>query len=207
MLKIWGRINSSNVQKVMWVVGELGLTYERVDAGMTFGLVGEPWYRGMNPNGLVPTIQDGEFVLWESNAIVRYLAAKYGEGQLWPAKLETRAGADRWMDWCTTAVNPAIAPMFVGLIRTPPAQRDAKTIEDARAKFEKLAAMLDAHLAGKRYVAGDNLTVGDIPVGCFMHRWYMLPIERPQFSNLLAWYERLKERPAYREHVVAIPLS
>jgi glutathione S-transferase len=207
VLKIWGRTNSANVQKVMWAVGEIGVKYERVDAGMKFGVVNEQWYRSMNPNGLVPTIQDGNFSLWESNAIVRYLASKYADGTLYPKSLETRADADRWMDWNTSTMSSAMAPVFVGLVRTPPEQRDAKAIEDARVKLEKVVGVLDAHLAGKRFMAGDNFTMGDIPVGCFVHRWYVLPIERLRYPNLLAWYERLKERSAFREHVAAIPLT
>jgi glutathione S-transferase len=207
MLKIWGRTNSANVQKVMWAVGEIGVKHERVDAGMKFGIVNDEWYRGMNPNGLVPTIQDGSFSLWESNAIVRYLASKYADGTLYPKSLEARADADRWMDWSTSTMSPAMAPVFVGLVRTPPEQRDAKAIEEARVKLEKLVGVVDANLAGKRFMAGDSFTMGDIPVGCFVHRWYVLPIERARFTNVLAWYERLKERPAFREHVAGIPLT
>lgn len=207
MLKIWGRTNSANVQKVMWVVGEIGVKYEHINAGMTFGVVNEPWFRSMNPNGLIPTIQDGGFSLWESNAIVRYLASKYADGSLYPTSLEARADADRWMEWCTSTMSSAMAPVFVGLVRTPPEQRNAKAIDDACRKLETLAGLLDAHLAGKRFMTGDNFTMGDIPVGCFIHRWYVLPIERPRFANLLAWYERLTERAPFREQVVAVPLT
>jgi glutathione S-transferase len=207
VLKIWGRTNSANVQKVMWAVAELGIQHERADAGMKFGVVNEPWYRGMNPNGLIPTIQDGDFVLWESNAIVRYLALKYGEGSLCPKSVQARADADRWMEWATSSLSPAISPLFTNLIRTPPEQRNAQVIDESRAKFEKQAGVLDAHLAGKRFVTGDAFTMGDIPVGCFVNRWYMLPIERPRYANLSAWLERLKERSPFREHVAAIPLT
>jgi glutathione S-transferase len=206
VLKIWGRINSVNVQKVVWTAEELGVAYQRVDAGMKFGIVDEPEYRGMNPNGRIPTIEDDGLVLWESNAIVRYLAAKYGEGQLWPVKPEARADADRWMDWCVTTIAPVITPLFQGLIRTPPEQRNTKGIDEARNKMEELAAILDAQLAPKPFIAGDTLTMGDIPIGCFMHRWYALPMERPSLVNLAAWYQRLGERPAYRKYVM-LPLS
>jgi glutathione S-transferase len=202
MLKIWGRTNSGNVQKVMWTVAELGIAHERIDAGMKFGGVNEPWYRAMNPNGLIPTIQDGNVVLWESNAIVRYLAAKYGDGKLSPSDLAARADADRWMEWCSTTVGPAVSPIFVGLIRTAPEQRDTKAIEQAREKMIKHAATLDAHLADKRFVTGDTFTMGDIPLGCFVNRWYDLPIERPHYPNLVAWHRRLSERPAFRQHVM-----
>jgi glutathione S-transferase len=206
VLKIWGRTNSANVQKVMWAVDELGIKHERTDAGMKFGVVSEGWYRSMNPNGLIPTIQDGDFTLWESNAIVRYLAAKYGDGTLWPKTPEARADADRWMEWCTSSMSPAMSPIFMGLVRTPPEQRNAQAIGEAQDKFEKLASVLDTHLAGRHFVAGDNLTMGDIPVGCFINRWYVLPLQRPNFPNLLAWYERLKKRPAFTKNVM-IPLS
>ncbi|HKQ30269.1 MAG TPA: glutathione S-transferase [Burkholderiales bacterium] len=207
MLKIWGRTNSANVQKVMWTVEEVGVKHERVEAGMKFGVVNEPWYRDMNPNGLVPTIQDGDFTLWESNAIVRYLASKYADGSLYPKSPEARADADRWMDWCTSTMAPTMGPVFIGLVRTPPEQRDAKAIEAARVKLDQLMSLLDAHLARRRFMAGDSFTMGDIPPGCFVHRWYVLPIERAHYPNLLAWYERLKQRPAFRTHVMAIPLT
>lgn len=206
MLKIWGRINSVNVQKVVWTAEELGVAYERVDAGMKFGIVDEPGYREMNPNGRIPTIQDEDLILWESNAIVRFLAAKYGAGRLCPVTLEARADADRWMEWCMTTIAPVITPLFQGLIRTPPERRDAKSIDEARSRMEGLAAILDAQLARKPFIAGETLTMGDIPLGCLMHRWYALPMEHPHFVNLAAWYARLGERPAYREYVM-LPLS
>jgi glutathione S-transferase len=206
VLKIWGRTNSINVQKVMWAAAELGIEYQHTDAGRQFGIINEPWYRGMNPNGLVPTIQDDDLVLWESNAIVRYLAAKYGDGQLYPARLEARANADRWMDWCTSTFAPVMSPVFHGLIRTPPEQRDAKTIDAACVRLSELAATLDAHFAGRHFITGDSMTMGDIPLGCYIHRWYALPIERPVYANLAAWHARLSERPAFRQHVM-LPLS
>jgi glutathione S-transferase len=146
MLKIWGRTNSVNVKKALWAAEELGLKYERVDAGLQFGVVDTPEYRKLNPNGLVPTIEDDGFVLWESNAIVRYLAAKYGAGTLWPNDLRQRADADRWMDWAFSFAN-AFRPVFWGLIRTPPEKRDLKAIEDGRKKTIELAAIADARLA------------------------------------------------------------
>jgi glutathione S-transferase len=206
MLKIWGRSNSINVQKAMWTIAELGLTHQRVDAGMQYGALGEPWYRAMNPNGRVPTIDDDGFILWESNAIVRYLAAKHDAGGLWPADLQTRADADRWMDWCTSTVAPVMTPLFWGLIRTAPEKRDAQAIAEHGKNMQALAGILDAHLQGQPYTAGDNLTMGDIPLGCFVYRWYALPVERPQFPHLAAWYARLAERPAFRAHVM-LPLS
>src|SRR6185295_9799295 len=154
MLKIWGRVSSINVQKVVWCAEELGLAYERVDVGGKFGGNDKPEYLAMNPNGLVPVIDDDGFILYESNAIVRYLAAK-GSGSLWPADPRHRADADRWMEWQSTAFTPAMWGAFWQLIRTPAEKRSADTIEASRAKTEKLAAILDAHLASRRNLTGD----------------------------------------------------
>ena len=206
MLKIWGRINSINVQKVLWAVTELGVEHQRTDAGMQYGGVNEPWYRAMNPNGRVPTIDDAGFVLWESNVIVRYLAAKHGAGSLCPAHLQTRAEADRWMDWATTTIAPVLTPLFWGLIRTAPEKRDLKAIEDERKKTEGVMAILDAHLANRAFVAGEAFTMGDIPVGCFAYRWSALPMERAPLPNLARWMERLGTRDGYRKFV-AQPLT
>ena len=205
MLKIWGRTNSVNVKKALWCAEELGLQYQRIDAGLKFGVVDTPEYRRMNPNGLVPTIEDDEFVLWESHAIVRYLAAKHGAGSLWPGDPRQRADADRWMDWAFT-FQAAFRPVFWGLIRTPPEKRDGAAIEDGRLKSGKLLDILDDVLAGRRYVAGESLTMGDIPMGCHVQLWMRLPIDRPRHPHLEAWFARLLERPAYRK-VVDIPLS
>ena len=205
MLKIWGRTSSVNVQKVMWTVAELGLAHERVDAGLHYGLVNEPWYRAMNPNGRVPVIDDGGFVLYESNAIVRYLAAKHGAGSLWHDNLKVRADGDRWMDWATSTVAPPLTPLFWGLIRTAPDKRNPEAIEVERLKTEEVMKILDARLADRPYVAGDTFTIGDIPLGCFAYRWYALPIEHGEHAHLRRWYERLQARPAFRANVM-LPL-
>jgi glutathione S-transferase len=205
MLKIWGRTNSVNVKKALWAAEELGLKYERIDAGMQFGVVDTPEYRRLNPNGLVPTIDDDGFVLWESHAIVRYLAAKYGAGTLCPADLRERADADRWMDWTFSFAN-AFRAVFWGLIRTPAEKRDPKAIEDARKKSAEMLKIVDAQLARRAYLAGDRLTMGDIPFGCHAQLWFNVPIERPALPNLEAWFKRLCARPAYAK-IVDIPLS
>ena len=205
MLKIWGRTNSVNVKKALWCLEELSLPYERIDAGMQFGVVNTPEYRKMNPMGLVPTLEDEGFVLWESHAIVRYLCARHSAGKLWPADPRQRADADRWMDWAFTFLN-AFRPVFWGLVRTPPEKRDMAAIEEARKKCAELAGVLDGALAGRRYVAGDAFTMGDIPVGCHMQLWMRLTIERPPHPNLAAWFARLCERAAYRK-VVDVPFS
>ncbi len=206
MLKIWGRTNSINVQKVMWVVDELGIAHQRIDAGMQFGLVDEAWFRVMNPSGRVPTIDDDGFILWESNAIVRYLASKYGAGNLSPSSVEACASADRWMDWSITTMAPLMTPLFWGHIRTAPEKRDLRALEDVRLEMEQVMKVLDANLAASVYVAGNELTIGDIPIGCFVHRWVALPIEHGNHSHVAAWYARLSERPAFQKNVM-LPLS
>lgn len=206
MLVIWGRDNSVNVQKALWCAEELGLPYRRIDAGGAFGVVDSPAYRALNPNGLVPTIDDDGFVLWESGAIVRYLAAKHSAGTLWPTDLQVRAEADRWMDWTNTTFWPAIRPVFWNLIRTPVEQRDPKAMEESRLATIEVLKRLEAHLTGRRYIAGDTFTMGDIPLGCGIWRWFALPIERPALPNVQRWFDTLSERPAYRK-VVRTPLT
>jgi glutathione S-transferase len=211
MLKIWGRANSVNVQKVLWCCEELGLAYDRVDAGMRFGVVDTPEYRGLNPNALVPTIDDDGFVLWESNAIVRYLAQKYGmrngRNSLWPDDIRARASADRWMDWQqTTLWTQGMRDLFWSMVRTPPEQRDAATIEAARVRIAARLAVVEDALTSQEYLCGGELTMADIPIGCSIHRWFGIEIERPPSPMLEAYYRRLAGRPAYRE-IVLHPLS
>ncbi len=206
MLKLWGRITSINVQKVRWALAELGVAHERIEAGMQFGVVNESHYRVMNPNGRIPTIDDEGFVLWESNAIVRYLAARHGEGSLWPTELRMRADADRWMDWATTTLQPSVTPVFWGLIRSAPETRNLKEIETQTAAANDAFQIVDKVLASRPYLAGDSLTMGDIPLGTFVHRWYRLPVERPAMPHLDAYFERLQTRAAFRDNVM-IPLS
>jgi glutathione S-transferase len=206
MLKIWGRANSINVQKVLWTAAELGVAFERIDAGMSHGVVNDAAYRAMNPNGRVPTIDDAGFVLWESNAIVRYLAAKHGAGSLWPESLQVRADSDRWMDWCTSTLAAPMTALFWQLVRTPPEKRDAKAADDARAQSEALFRILDERLAAHPFIAGAHLTIGDITVGCFVSRWRALPVERPVLAHLDDYLARLRSRAPFTRHV-AVPLS
>jgi len=205
-LKIWGRRSSSNVQKVLWCCDELGIPFERTDLGGRFGGNDDPKYRALNPNGLVPTIDDNGFVLWESNAIIRYLARKYGRGALYPREPETAAAAERWMDWQLAHLNPAIVPIFLGFVRTAPEKRDMAAIEAARQRTIGLWRMVDAQLAAAPYLNGKELSLADIPLGIWAHRWYVMPIERPQLANLAAWYQRLCERKPFKSHVM-IPLE
>lgn len=206
MLTIWGRANSINVQKVMWTIAELDLLHVRKDAGMAFGVVDQPWFRSLNPNGLVPTLEDNGIVLWESNVIVRYLAEKYGTGSMMPSDPVARAKAEIWMDWQQNSIMPAMSPLFLGLVRTPPEKRDLNRIETGRTEVEAAMRLLDAHLDSREFVTGDDLTIGDIPLGCVVYRWYALPIEHPRLANLSAWYDRLKVRPAFAKHVM-LPLT
>ena len=206
MLKVWGRANSSNLKKVTWLCEEIGLPYERIDAGMAFGVVNTPEYRKLNPNGLVPTIDDEGFILWESNAIVRYLAAKHAAGTLWPADLKVRADADRWMDWCTSMLGPVFVPVFMNLVRTPPEKRNVQAIEDGSKKTAEVLARLDAALAGREFIAGGQLSMGDIAFGPVVYLVNHVLPDRPKLANYDAWYARISARPAFRK-VVALPVT
>jgi len=206
MLRIWGRNNSVNVQKPLWLCEEIGLAYERIDAGGSFGVVNTPQYRNLNPNGLVPTIEEDGFVLWESNAIVRYLAAKHSSGKLWPEDLRIRAEADRWMDWQNTTFWPAFRPLFMNLVRIPPDRRDEKAMEESRMRSAEILGYLDAHLKNRAFVAGDALTIGDIPMGCAVWRWISVPAEKPDLPNLQRWFDALSQRAPYKK-VVMLPIS
>jgi len=206
MLKLWGRANSNNVKKVLWMVEELDIPYQRIDAGGAYGIVNDPTFRDLNPNGLVPVLEDGEAVLWESNAIVRYLANCYGGADFELPDPVARAQAEKWMDWTTSSVAGSFRDLFWGLVRTPEDQRDMAKIEAARQAVGKLLAMADAALVAKPYLSGENFGIGDIPLGCFAYAWFEMPIERPDLPHLEAWYGRLKGRPAY-QRAVMIPLS
>ena len=205
MIKVWGRNNSVNVQKATWCLEELKVPYERVDAGMQYGVVNTPEFRKMNPNGLVPVIEDAGTVLWESNAIVRYLAARHGAGTLWPGDLRLRADADRWMEWQSTTFTPAMRDAFLQAVRVPADKRDPAMLEASRAATEKAAAILDAHLAGREFVAGDAFSPADIVLGCAAHRWLHLPITREPRPQLERWYAALGARPGARQ-VVETPV-
>jgi glutathione S-transferase len=202
MLKIWGRVNSINVQKVMWAVAELKIPHVRVDAGMAFGVVNTPEYRAMNPNGRVPTIDYDGFILWESNTIVRYLYAKHGPTRTF----EEGYGAEKWMDWVTSTLGAPMTTMFWQLIRTPADKRDGAAVEAAVKLAGDTFKIADDVLASQPYMSGRELSMGDIPFGCFVNRWMNLPVERPAHANLVKYYERLKSRPAFQRHVM-IPLS
>lgn len=206
MLTVWGRTSSVNVQKVMWAVRELGLEHERIDAGGAFGKLDTPEYGAMNPNRKIPTLKDGEVVVWESNACVRYLAARYGAGSLWPEDPARRALSDVWMDWQQTTIQPDMNPIFWNLVRIPEPQRDMAAVKAAAQRIGPSWQILDRHLADRRFVAGDTLTMGDIPVGCHWWRYANLPVEKPSLPNLDRWGKELQERDGYRREV-ALPLT
>ena len=207
MMKIYGRLSSINVQKVIWCLEELGkkdgVDYERIDAGLQFGVNKTDAYLKMNPNGLVPTLVDGDYILWESNAIVRYLASLHG-GSLFPADLKTRADADRWMDWSLVTLWPTLRVTFLGLTRTPKEQQDIPRIIKHYQDTTGLLQILEDLFADRAYCAGDQFTVGDITLALAVDRWVKLPAsfpdvlgKLPELKSLMAWHRRVTERPAF----------
>ena len=202
MLEIWGRRNASNVMPVMWAVGELGIGHLRHDVGGSFGGLDRPEYLARNPNGRIPTIDDDGCILYESNAVVRYLCRRYGDGGLLPDDEAGCARADLWMEWHKTTLYPPYIDLFWGIVRTEPAERDAALIERLSRSLVRPLCILDAQLAKNPFVAGARLTMGDIPIGPAIHRYLALPVERPAMPHIEAWYARLCERPAFQEHVM-----
>ncbi len=209
MIKMWGRNTSSNVQKAMWAVGELGLEHNRIDVGGAFGQTKEPKYLAMNPNALVPTLEEDDgFTLWESNSVVRYLAAKYDKtGVLEPKDLKQRALASQWMDWQLSVVGPAITPAFWGLIRTPAEKRDMAAIKASQDKTTDAMKILDAQLGKTAFVAGPAFSYGDLPVGVMCYRYVQLVPGRPATPNLDRWYGLISKRKAFMDHVGSVPLT
>ncbi|MDY7561332.1 glutathione S-transferase [Pseudomonas sp. 10B1] len=203
MLKVWGRKNSSNVRKALWCAEEVAVPYKAIDAGGAFGIVDDPQFRAMNPNGRIPVIEDDGLVLWESNAIVRYLVARYAPGSaLCPASPAERASADKWMDWTSSSVAEPFKPVFWGVLRTPAGQQDWTKINAAIKACAEILEVADEALAKQPYLSGEAFGMGDIPLGSFIYAWFEMPIERPPLPHLQAWYERLKQRPAYRKAVM-----
>lgn len=203
MLKVWGRKTSVNVQKVMWAVGELGLAHQRFDYGGEFGKLDTPEYIQLNPNRLVPAIDDHGFVLWESNAIVRHLAQRYGRGSLSPADEQTFAKADAWMDWAlSTLYGDIISTCFIQLVRTTSTDRNYEALEQAAKRAGEKLAILNRQLSQRPYILGDQLTIADIAIGTLMYRYFNMDIPRPPLANVEVWYKRLSQRPAYQSHVM-----
>ena len=197
-LHIWGRMTSINVKKVVWTAQELGLDYQRTEAGGAHGVVKTPEYMQLNANSLVPVIEDDGFVLWESNVIVRYLSAKHAMGRMYPTDLQQRFDAERWMDWQQTTFNPASRPGFWQLIRMPEGQRDLKAIANSNAAVENLMSVLDAHLAQRSFMVGEQFSMADIPLACEAHRWFGLPQSREKRPHVERWFASLAARPAAR---------
>ncbi len=202
MLKVWGRRNSINVMKVLWCLEELGIERERIDAGMQHGVVGDDFYVRLNPNRLVPTIDDNGLVLWESNTIVRYLCAKYGSGSLSPSDPGERALADQWMDWQQTTIHPDIRVIFWALVRNVKENQDPDKLNEAATRLGKNWALVDKHLTDRDYLYGDRFTMADIPLGAAAWRWYSLNTERPVLANVEAWHDRLKQRVGFQKYVM-----
>jgi glutathione S-transferase len=207
-LTIWGRANSVNVQKVLWCLSELDLAYHRIDAGMAFGKNDQPEYLAMNPNGRVPTLVDSDFVLWESNSVMRYLCLAYGKGSpIYPTSPRARASVDRWLDWTLSTLQPVDRPVFWALVRTPPEKRDMVAIQkDADAEAVQWR-IVDAQLATRRFVEGDQFTIADIALGSYARRWFGVEgIAKPRFSNLERWFAEFSARPGFVQFV-APPMS
>ena len=207
-IRIWGRSNSVNVQKVLWCLRELDLTYERIDAGMAFGRNHDPDYLAMNPNGRVPTLVDGDFVLWESNSIMRYLVLAYGNGSpVYPEAAKQRAAVDRWLDWTLSTLQPVDRPVFWALVRTPVEKRDHVAIQkDADAEAIQWR-IVENQLASRRFIEGDDFTLADIALGAYARRWFGVEgIRKPQLPHLERWFGQFAERPGFKQFV-APPMS
>ncbi len=200
-ITLWGRLSSGNVQKVVWALEELGLAYDHIPLGGAFKGNGSPEYLALNPNGLVPTLRDGDLVVWESHAIVRYLAARYGSGTLYPVEPAARAAVDQWTDWTATTFQPAWIGLFWLKVRTPIHQQDPIAIEKALAATTKCFSLLDARMAAVPYLGGTALTYADIVAGAAMYRWSTMDIVRPSLPHVDAWHARLQQRPAFRQAI------
>jgi glutathione S-transferase len=206
MLKLWGRLNSLNVQKVVLALEESGTPYERIDAGLQFGHNKTPEYLAKNPMGLVPLLEDDGFVLWESNAIARYICAKYAPAKLYYEDLQARADAERWMEWQGGALNTALVPAFYILVRAAPEKRDLSAVDASLEKTGELIAMFEAHLQGRDFVAGGQFGFGDIGMAPIAHRWLHMPCTRAPIPKIEAWYQRMMQRPAFQK-VLTLPLT
>lgn len=202
MLRIWGRRSAFNVQKVLWLVGELGLDHQHIDAGGRFGGLDAPEFRAMNPHGRIPVIDDHGTVVWESHTILRYLGARYGAGTFWPEDPSERSFADRWMDWALATLQRDFMDLFWGFYRTPEEERNWPRIRDRMERCARHYRLLDRHLSGRAYLAGDRITLADLPAGTTLYRYFALELDRPALPNVEAWYGRLAARPAYRAHVM-----
>lgn len=200
MIRIWGRANSINVQKVLWACEEMGVPFERIDAGMQFGVNNTPEFLAMNPNGLVPVLQEDDFTLWESHAILRYLAMKHGRASLYPDDPRVAAKGDQWLEWCASTAWPFMKPVFWNLVRVPEPDRDMNAVRQGVEGLVKSFAILEDLLARQPYLAGDAFSLADIPLGLVAYRWYGLDIDRPDYPAVRAWFDRLTARRAFQKH-------
>jgi len=222
MLTIWGRPTSARTQKVLWALAETGIEFEMILASGTmgpngsvdkgnepYGVVDTPEYRAMNPNGTVPTIKDGDFTLWESNSVIQYLAMKYAPEPLFGDDLETFASASRWMDWEGNMFLPHQHTLVMHLVRLPPEERDPAQVEGARQALLRPLKIIDSQLAKTSFISGERFTMGDIPIGIRVHRWFLFDLETPDFPNLSRWYEVIRQRPGFLQHIAdpAVHLS
>jgi glutathione S-transferase len=207
MLKIWGRSTSSNVQKVLWCCAELDLPFDRVDIGGPFGGNKDPEYLKLNPNGLVPTVKDGDLIMWESNTICRYLASTRSGGErIYPRDPAARTHVERWMDWQLAVVGPPMGQLLFGLVRSTPETRDQAAIEAARRRALAAWTIVDDEMKDKRYLGGDALSLAEIVLGTQIYRWFTFPIERPELGYLRRWYDRMRERPGFKTHI-EVPIT
>jgi glutathione S-transferase len=202
MIKIWGRSTSLNVQKVLWCCVELGIDFHRIDWAGPFGGNDDPAYLAMNPNGRVPTIEDGDKIVWESNSILRYLCAVYGGARLHPTDPFVRSEVERWMDWQLASLNPPMTTMLLGYYRTPENKRDVAALEAARKEALRCWTIVERFIAGRQYLTGADLSLADIGNGILVHRWHNYPIERPELPNIKAWYQTLCGRPGFAQHIL-----
>lgn len=201
MLKILGKPTSINVRKVLWTCVELGIDFELAPYGSGFASCNTPEFIALNPNAMVPVIQDGDFVLWESNAICRYLAAKHGRADLLPVQPQQRARVEQWMDWQATELNNSWRYAFMALVRQSPAHQDKAAIEAGVQAWNHHLSILDRQLSRTgAHAVGEVFTLADIVLGLSVHRWMVAPIERLRLPCVAAYYERLSERVGYQVH-------
>ena len=206
-ITVLGRNTSSNVQKVMWLLDEINCACERVDVGGKYGGNRDDSYLVKNPNGVVPTVIHGENVIWESNTILRYFANVFQLSHLYPTDAMERAEIERWMDWQLSTFGPVNVSLYQGIVRTPVLERKDEVIEQHRERNAALLSILEATLADRPFIAGDQFTLADISMGALVHRWFNLPIKRPNYPRLGAWYDSMCGRKAFMDNIVKIEFS
>jgi glutathione S-transferase len=204
-VRLLGRSTSNNVQKILWLLDELGVPYEREDYGGPFGRTRDAAYLNLNPNGRIPTLLDGDFAVWESNAIMRYLARRFDAEHLYPPGLHARARCDQWLDWQNGSLSPVMSPLYIGLVRTSPEKRDEAALDQLRARAHELFSIADRRLQTSPFMAGDGFTLVDIAVGPMAYRWKLMGLGDPDLQALERWYQQLAERAPFQEHVM-VPL-